>query len=253
MDRRRLHDVGAATPTAGCIELAEATSDSVAERSNVVTVGAGQVNYVRNAVKATVDAYDRRRQALRLGHQRPDAQGVEQGVPRLGAAAVGDLRASSWRTSATRRTCSRCSASCSASTTWPTRATSTPARTSGACPRDPTQPAQDQPVVFQSIAMPGEDEAAFSLTTPFVPASNNEAGREILRGLLAVDADAGTEAGKPAEGYGSLRLLEFGSATRPARGRCRTRSRTPRCARRTPPSSSRWRSTSPTTRSRASS
>jgi len=80
-------------------------------------------------------------------------------------------------------------------------------------PRDPAQTAQDQPVVFQSIAMPGEDEAAFSITTPFVPASNNEAGREILRGLLAVDADAGSEAGKPAEDYGSLRLLEYGSAT----------------------------------------
>jgi uncharacterized membrane protein (UPF0182 family) len=80
-------------------------------------------------------------------------------------------------------------------------------------PRDPSQVSQDQPVVFQSIAMPGEDEAAFSITTPFVPASNNEAGREILRGLLAVDADAGSEAGKPAEDYGSLRLLEYGSAT----------------------------------------
>ena len=61
--------------------------------------------------------------------------------------------------------------------------------------------------------MPGEAEAAFSITTPFVPASNTEAGREILRGLLAVDADAGSQAGKPAEDYGLLRLLEYGSAT----------------------------------------
>ena len=44
-------------PNSRLIELAEATSDSVAQRSNVVTVGTGQVNYVRNAVKATVDAY----------------------------------------------------------------------------------------------------------------------------------------------------------------------------------------------------
>ena len=44
-------------PNSRLIELAEATSDSVAQRSNVVAVGAGQVNYVRNAVKATVDAY----------------------------------------------------------------------------------------------------------------------------------------------------------------------------------------------------
>ena len=80
-------------------------------------------------------------------------------------------------------------------------------------PRDPSAQAQDQPVVFQSIALPGEEPASFSITTSFVPASNNEAGREILRGLLAVDADAGNQAGKPAEGFGTLRLLEYGSAT----------------------------------------
>ncbi len=81
-------------------------------------------------------------------------------------------------------------------------------------PRDPSSTAQDQPPVFQSIAMPGEDEAAFSITSPFVPATTNgEGGREILRGLLAVDADAGNQAGKPAADYGLLRLLEYGSAT----------------------------------------
>ena len=81
-------------------------------------------------------------------------------------------------------------------------------------PRDPSATAQDQPPVFQSIAMPGESEAAFSITSPFVPATTNgEGGREILRGLLAVDADAGNQAGKPAEDYGLLRLLEYGSAT----------------------------------------
>jgi uncharacterized protein len=78
--------------------------------------------------------------------------------------------------------------------------------------RDPSSPANDQPVVFQSIAMPGEDKASFSITSPFVPASNTEAGREILRGLLAVDADAGNQAGKPADAYGSLRLLELGGS-----------------------------------------
>ena len=78
-------------------------------------------------------------------------------------------------------------------------------------PRDPSAATQDQPVVFQSIAMPGEDSASFSITTPFVPSSNSESGREILRGLLAVNAEAGSTPGKPAEGYGALRLLEFGA------------------------------------------
>lgn len=79
-------------PNSRLTDLAEATSDSVSERSSsVVVAGAGQVNYIRNSVKATVDAYDGQVKALRLGHQGPDPQGLEQGVPRRGLPDVGDV------------------------------------------------------------------------------------------------------------------------------------------------------------------
>ncbi len=202
----------ASYPNSRLIELADATSDAVTQRSTVVTVGAGQVNYVRNAVKATVDAHDGSVKLYGWDTKDPMLKAWSKAFPgsvRPISEISGDLMAhirypqdlvKVQRELLNEYHVTNPDEFYSNSDKW-------------RVPRDPSQVSQDQPVVFQSIAMPGEDEAAFSITTPFVPASNNEAGREILRGLLAVDADAGSEAGKPAEDYGSLRLLEYGSAT----------------------------------------
>jgi hypothetical protein len=199
-------------PNSRLIELAEATSDSVAQRSNVVTVGTGQVNYVRNAVKATVDAYTGDVKLYGWDTNDPMLKAWSNAFPgsvRPLSEISGDLMAhirypqdllKVQRELLTEYHVTNPGDFYSGSDKW-------------RVPRDPSSTAQDQPVVFQSIAMPGEAEAAFSITSPFVPASSNEGGREILRGLLAVDADAGNQAGKPAADYGLLRLLEYGSAT----------------------------------------
>ena len=199
-------------PNSRLLELAEATSDSVAQRSNVVTVGSGQVNYVRNAVKATVDASDGSVKLYGWDTDDPMLKAWSKAFPgsvRPLSEVSGELMShirypqdllKVQRELLTEYHVTNPGDFYSGSDRW-------------RVPRDPSQPAQDQPVVFQSIAMPGEDAAVFSITSPFVPASNTEAGREILRGLLAVDADAGSEAGKPAAEYGSLRLLEFGGST----------------------------------------
>ncbi|WP_425474988.1 UPF0182 family protein [Fodinibacter luteus] len=202
----------ASYPNSRLIELADATSDSVTQRSNVVTVGAGQVNYVRNAVKATVDAYDGSVRLYGWDTKDPMLKAWSKAFPGsvrplsdISGELMAHIRYPQDLVKVQRELLNEYHVTnpgdfYSNSDKW-------------RVPRDPAQTAQDQPVVFQSIAMPGEDEAAFSITTPFVPASNNEAGREILRGLLAVDADAGSEKGRPAEDYGSLRLLEYGSTT----------------------------------------
>ncbi|MGL4177509.1 MAG: UPF0182 family protein [Dermatophilaceae bacterium] len=214
------YTTSASYPNSRLIELAEATSDSVAERSNAVNVRAGEVNYVRNAVKATVDAYD--------GTVRLYAWDAEDPI----------LRAWSKAFDNTVEPLSDISGELMSHLRYPQdlhkvqrellteyHVTNPGDFFSGSdrwrVPRDPTRPTQDQPPVFQSIAMPGEQSAPFSITSPFVPASNNEAGREILRGLLAVNADAGNQAGRPAEGYGELRLLEYGSATPAGPGQIR--------------------------------
>ena len=199
-------------PNSRLLDLADATSDSVTQRSNVISVGAGEVNYVRNAVKATVDASDGSVKLYGWDVNDPILKAWSKAFPdsvRPISEISGDLMShirypqdliKVQRQLLTEYHVTNPGDFFTASDKW-------------RVPRDPAQPAQDQPVVFQSIAMPGEKSAAFSITTPFVPASNNEAGREILRGLLAVDADAGNEAGKPGEGYGTLRLLEYGAST----------------------------------------
>ena len=203
----------ASYPNSRLIELAEATSDSVAARSNVVTVGTGQVNYVRNAVKATVDAYTGAVKLYGWDTKDPMLKAWGKAFPgsvRSISEISGDLMAhirypqdllKVQRELLTEYHVTNPGDFYSGSDKW-------------RVPRDPSSSAQDQPPVFQSIAMPGETEAAFSITSPFVPATTNgEGGREILRGLLAVDADAGNQAGNPAADYGLLRLLEYGSAT----------------------------------------
>ena len=64
---------------------------------------------------------------------------------------------------------------------------------------------RDRPY-YLSIAMPGQTDPEFSLTTTFMPTGN----REVLTGFLAVDSNPGKEAdGKVLAGYGTLRLLEL--------------------------------------------
>lgn len=64
-----------------------------------------------------------------------------------------------------------------------------------------------QPPYYQTLQMPGTDEATFSLSTSFIPGGNTD--RNVLTGFLAVNADAGSETGVKDDDYGQLRLLEL--------------------------------------------
>jgi uncharacterized membrane protein (UPF0182 family) len=74
--------------------LDSATRDSITERpgqSSVTALADERINYIRNSVKATVDAYDGSVVAVRLGRHRPGSQDLDEGVPRNGQAAEPDL------------------------------------------------------------------------------------------------------------------------------------------------------------------
>ncbi len=197
-------------PNSRLIELADATADSVAQRSAVVNVRTGQINYVRNAVKATVDAFDGTIRLYGWDTTDPLLKAWEKAFPgsvrpisQIDGQLMSHIRYPQdllkvQRDLLTEYHVTDPGTFFSNNDKW-------------RVPRDPSQPTQDQPVVFQSIAMPGENSASFSITTPFVPASNSESGREILRALLAVNADAGAVTGRPSDQYGALRLLEFGN------------------------------------------
>lgn len=67
-------------------------------------------------------------------------------------------------------------------------------------PGDPTTtvtPQPDQPPYYLTLQMPGQSKAAFSLTTTFVPR-----GRPNLSAFMAVDSDPGPD-------YGKIRVLEL--------------------------------------------
>ncbi len=84
-------------------------------------------------------------------------------------------------------------------------------------PNDPTQGTDvaagvDQPPYYLTLQMPGQDRATFSLTSSYIPRAAADQTRNVLTGFLAVDADAGSETGQKAPGYGTLRLLELPTA-----------------------------------------
>lgn len=68
-----------------------------------------------------------------------------------------------------------------------------------------------QPPYYLTMQMPGQDSAEFSLTSVFVP--GGESRREAMAGFLAVDSETGNEAGKVRAGYGKLRLIALPSST----------------------------------------
>ena len=80
-------------PNSHLTSIDQATSDSITTtRTSVQAVAAGQVNYIRNSVKATVDASDGHRPPVCVGRVRPDAQGVDGRLPRHRPATVGHQR-----------------------------------------------------------------------------------------------------------------------------------------------------------------
>ncbi|WP_396232237.1 UPF0182 family protein [Gleimia sp. 6138-11-ORH1] len=68
-----------------------------------------------------------------------------------------------------------------------------------------------QPPYYLTMQMPGQETAEFSLTSVFVPGGKSD--REPMAGFLAVDSETGSEPGKIREGYGKLRLLALPSST----------------------------------------
>lgn len=75
-------------------------------------------------------------------------------------------------------------------------------------PADPTGAGeQRQPPYYLTLQMPGQDEPTFSLTSSFIPGGNTD--RNILTGFLAVNSETGDSAGEVDEDYGQLRLLEL--------------------------------------------
>ncbi|XPP25577.1 MAG: UPF0182 family protein [Leucobacter sp.] len=64
-----------------------------------------------------------------------------------------------------------------------------------------------QPPYYLTLAAGAEAEPAFSIYSTYIPAAIGAGARDILTGYLAANANAGSEDGKVSEEYGTLKLL----------------------------------------------
>jgi uncharacterized membrane protein (UPF0182 family) len=178
--------------------LEDVTTDSLTTTSTALVTPVERVNYIRNSVKATVDAYDGTVTLYEWDTQDPVLKTWMKAFPGTvkPRAAIGDslmdhLRYPEdlfkvQRTLFARYHVTNPQAFYNGGDFW-------------RVPQDPTRRgAKLQPPYYLTLQMPGQSEPAFSLTTTFVPTG----ARENLVGFMAVNADPGSD-------YGKLRVLQL--------------------------------------------
>lgn len=183
-------------PYASRTTLGDTTADSLTTNQRAVVAQQNQVNYIRNSVKATVDAYDGTVNLYQWDTEDPVLKTWMKAFPDtvkpksdISPALKAHLRYPQdmfkvQRELLTRYHVTQPEQFYSGSDAWQV-------------PDDPTnKDTSAVPPYYLSLKMPGDQAQKFSLTTTFTPA-----GRPNLGAFMAVDADANSDK------YGSIRLL----------------------------------------------
>ncbi|MEV5435451.1 UPF0182 family protein [Streptomyces sp. NPDC052682] len=184
--------------------LGDTTADSLTATNDnrAVVAQQNQVNYIRNSVKATVDAYTGEVKLYQWDTKDPVLKTWMKAFPDTvepKSKISGDLMAhlrypqdlfKVQRELLTRYHVKDATTFLSGSEVWQV-------------PDDPTNRAGNAvPPYYLSMRMPDQKEQAFSLTTTFTPN-----GRDNLSAFMAVDAEAGTP------DYGTIRILKLPTNT----------------------------------------
>lgn len=202
-----------AYPYSQMTDLGDATKDSTTEASSTVTgLNSQNANYIRNSVKATVDAYDGSVDLYVWDESDPVIKAWEQIFPgqyhqlsEISGDLMSHLRYPESLFKVQRELLAKYHVSSanqffSGEDFWQT-------------PVDPTESQQAQqrdilqPPYYLTLQTGGSNEPVFSLTSSYIPAGSST--REILTGFLSVDSDAGNEKGKIGSNYGTIRLQEL--------------------------------------------
>ena len=180
-------------------QLGQATADSITANSQFVQAQTGtDVNYIRNSVKATVDAYDGTVSLYEWDTKDPVLKSWEAAFPgtvkprsELDGQLLAHVRYPEDLFKVQRELYSRyhvqdALAFYSGQDFWN-------------IPNDPTKisEGQSQPPYYLTLKMPGTSKPTFSLTSTFSP--NN---RQTLAAFMSVDASAGPD-------YGKIRVLQL--------------------------------------------
>jgi uncharacterized membrane protein (UPF0182 family) len=195
-----------AYPYSRTVGLSTAIADSATSDQRFAL---DDINYIRNSVKATVDAYDGSvtlyawdtEDAILKTWQKIYPSTVEP-MSKMSGELMSHVRYPADLFKVQRQILGQYHVTDAGKFYSKTDAWSTPA--------DPQSEAAEtllQPPYYLTMQMPGQEAPTFSLYSTFVPRGTGDSASSVLTGYLAVDADAGAEAGKPGEGYGKLRLL----------------------------------------------
>lgn len=210
--------------------LEEATADTLTSAGTVAALPPDDVNYLRNSVKATVDAYSGAVVLYAWDESDPVLKAWQGAFPNtvrplseMSAELMSHVRYPEdlfkvQRTVLSSYHVTDPGAFYSQNDFWrvpvdPTGSATTTAATAttaGAASAPPATEGAVQPPYYLTLQMPEQPAASFSLTSTFIPDNRRgETARNILTGFLAVDADAGDTAGQKRDGYGQLRLLQL--------------------------------------------
>lgn len=193
--------------------LDSATTDSLTTRSGTSALS-GSINYIRNSVKATVDAYDGSVNLYAWDDKDPILKAWQNIFPstvkpisEMSGDLLSHIRYPEDLFKVQRELLGRYHVTNAAEFYNNTDAWSVP--------NDPTAGDNTkQPPYYMSLQMPGQSAPAFSLTSNFIPQSvQGTDSRNVLYGYLAADADAGSTDGVKADSYGKLRLLSLPTDT----------------------------------------
>ncbi len=157
-----------------------------------------EVNYIRNSVKATVDAYDGSVTLYAWDDEDPILQTWQKIFPasiepmsEMSGALLSHVRYPADLFKMQRAVLGRYHV------TDPTSFYSR--EDAWTTPNDPTARANStelQPPYYLTMQMPGQDVPSYSLYSTFIPEARGEQSRNVLRGYLAVDSNAGSTDGE---------------------------------------------------------
>ncbi|MUU72881.1 UPF0182 family protein [Pseudarthrobacter sp. GA104] len=192
-------------------QLSDATADTQTTSGRAVALPNSTVNYIRNSVKATVDAYDGSVTLYAWDDQDPLLKSWQKVFPstlkpysEMSGDVMSHVRYPEDLFKVQRQLLGEYHVT-NPSTFYQTKDV-------WSVPADPTVDSTSgvkQPPFYMSLQMPDQDKPAFQLTSSFIPQIVNGNARNVLYGFLAADSDAGNQAGVKAESYGKLRLLQI--------------------------------------------
>ncbi|WP_230673903.1 UPF0182 family membrane protein [Rathayibacter sp. Leaf248] len=197
----------------------QSLSQAIADTNTQQQFPTDDVNYIRNSVKATVDAYDGKVTLYAWDTEDPILQTWQKIFPStvkpvsdMSADLISHVRYPEDLFKVQRAVLGTYHVTEAGSFYSREDAWSTPNDpTSGAATTAAATGDTLQPPYYLTLQTPDQDVPSYSLYSTYIPASvaGSQTSRNVLTGYLVADSDAGSADGEVADGYGTLRLLEL--------------------------------------------